>query len=140
MADVSKGGSHLTKSNIALLARLREDTGLGAVEVPQTRGNIMSLVRDLETAWRTHKADAARAFDLFDSYCGPNTRRRRVPGMGTTERLALRIYYGKTVEQAAASEYVYRWSLAIKAPDQCIGAATRNPCTTVFGAPHTIGM
>lgn len=100
----------------------------------------MSLFHDLKIAWRTHKDDASRAFELFDAYCGPHTQRRRVPGIGTTERLALRMYHGDTVEQAAAAEYVYRWKLAIKAPDQCIGAATRNPCTTVFGAPHTIGM
>jgi len=43
-------------------------------------------------------------------------------------------------EEAAAREYLYRWHLAILAPDQCIGHSVRNPCVSIFGTPHTIGM
>lgn len=56
---------------------------------------------------------------------------------------------GATIEQAAAREYVYRWHLAIKAPDQCGATGLRHAnarrgdryaCVPVFGAPHPIGM
>lgn len=101
-----------------------------------------SLSQALQKAWPLHKEGAAKALELFDSYCGEATQRRRVPGMGTTERLALRLYAGKSIEEAAAREYLYRWQLAIKAPDQCMLPynSTRNPVCSVFGAPHTIGM
>ncbi len=100
----------------------------------------------LRAAWPVHKVDAIKARDLFDSWCS-DTMRRRVPGMGTTERLAVRLYLGRTVEEAAAREYLYRWSLAIKAPDQCNATGTHDwrssrpdACVSIFGTPHTIGM
>lgn len=99
-----------------------------------------TLIETLRAAWPLHKADAATAFDLFSSYCSDGMR-RRVPGIGTTERLAVRLYAGKSIEEAAAAEYLYRWHLAIKAPDQCMlpHNSTRNPVCSVFGTPHTIG-
>ena len=100
----------------------------------------------LKAAWPEQKENAAKAFDLFDSWC-PGTQRRRVPGMGTTERLAVRLHLGKSIEQAAAAEYVYRWHLAIKPPDQCNATGRhdwrdRRPdaCVSIFGAPHILGM
>lgn len=101
----------------------------------------LTLTETLRAAWPIHKAEAAKAFDLFSSYCSDGMR-RRVPGMGTTERLAVRLYAGKSIEEAAAREYLYRWHLAIKAPDQSMlpHNSTRNPVVSVFGTPHTIGM
>ncbi len=104
----------------------------------------MTVIETLRAAWPLHKTEAAQAFTLFDSWCSA-AMRRRVPGMGTTERLTIRIYSGKTVEQAAAAEYLYRWHLAIKAPDQCGATGAhdwRSPasCVSVFGTPHAIGM
>lgn len=112
-----------------------------------------SIIQTLRAAWPIHKEGAQLARDLFDSWCSDGMR-RRVPGMGTTERLAIRLYAGKSIEEAAAKEYLYRWHLAIKAPDQCGAAGTlsrnpeqrhrdrpaRNACVSVFGTPHTIGM
>lgn len=98
-----------------------------------------SVTQMLRAAWPAHKDGAQLAFALFDSWCSDGMR-NRVPGMGTTERLAIRLYQGRTVEQAAAREYLYRWHLAILAPDQCIGHSVRNPCVSIFGTPHTIGM
>jgi|GEM_PF-3518419 len=98
----------------------------------------MSILTDLRAAWPLHKNDANAAFDLFDSWCADGMR-RRVPGMGTTERLALRLFYGKTIEEAAAAEYLYRWNLAVKPFDQC-GQGTRNSACSVFGTPHSIGL
>ncbi len=108
----------------------------------------LSTVQLLRAAWPAQKAAAVAAFDLFTSWCADDMP-RRVPGMMTQQRLAVRLNNGKTVEQAAAAEYVYRWNLAIKAPDQC-GATgrksydprDRNPraCVSVFGAPHLIGL
>lgn len=93
----------------------------------------------LRKAWPIHKVGAEAAFNLFDSYCADGYR-RRVPGMGTTERLAVRLYCGRTVEEAAAREYLYRWNLAVKTFDQCDSDSVRNPACSIFGTPHTIGM
>ncbi len=103
--------------------------------MPQTVSEMLSA------AWPLHKADAVKARDLFDSWCS-DAMRRRVPGMGTTERLAVRLYLGRTIEEAAAREYLYRWSLAIKPAEQCMlpHNSTRNPVVSIFGTPHPIGM
>jgi hypothetical protein len=100
-----------------------------------------TITETLRKAWPIHKDDAERAFDLFYSWCDKG-RVGRVPGMGTAERLAVRLYLGKTIEEAAAREYLYRWSLAIKAPDQCMlpHNSTRNPVVSAFGTPHPLGM
>jgi hypothetical protein len=98
----------------------------------------MSLVQDARNA---HALHGFKAWQLYQTYktwwSGPVPRG---PGMDTITRLALRLYYGRTPAEALAREYLYRWGLAIKPADQCIGAATRNPCVSIFGAPHTIGM
>lgn len=99
----------------------------------------LTITETLRVAWPAQKENAKLAFELFDSYCADGMR-RKVPGMGTTERLAIRLHAGKTIEEAAAREYLYRWSLAIKAADQCLHTSTRNPVVSVFGTPHTIGM
>ena len=96
-----------------------------------------TLTEMLRAAWPLHRLDAATALDLLYSWCSKPLS--RVPGIGTAERLAVRIYRGKSIEQAAAAEYLYRWHLAVKPFDQC-GGDTRNPCCSVFGTPHTIGL
>lgn len=93
---------------------------------------------EIRAAYAKHRAAADEAFRLYVAYCGGSAP-RRVPGMSTDIRLACRIHNGKTIEEAAAREYVYRWHLAIKPFDQC-GPGIRNPCCSVFGTPHTIGM
>lgn len=50
----------------------------------------------------------------------------RVPGIATVLRLAVRIDCGRSPEEAAAREYLYRWELALRSP--------------IFGVPHTLGM
>jgi hypothetical protein len=55
-----------------------------------------------------------------------------------------------TIEEAAAKEYVYRWHLAIKDPDQVVGSHFDGmrprrygggySSVSIFGAPHAIGM
>jgi len=100
----------------------------------------MGIYDQAAQAFRAHKDEAIAAFGLYRSYCGGTTL-PRVPGMDTYDRLALRIANGKTVEQAAACEYAYRWHLAIRAPDQFRwDRPARNEACTVFGTPHTIGM
>ncbi|WP_316234858.1 hypothetical protein [Bradyrhizobium sp. SZCCHNR1004] len=99
----------------------------------------MSLIQTARDAEDSHNLPAQFAYATFRRYCG-GVLPPRVPGMDTFTRMAIRTAGGMTACEAAAREYVYRWRLAIKAPDQCIGAATRNPCASVFGAPHTIGM
>lgn len=83
--------------------------------------NVTQAVRN---AWPKREAAARQADALFASYCAP--RPARVPGMDTVLRLAVRIDCGRTIEEAAAREYLYRWSLALR--------------SRVFGAPHTLGL
>ena len=85
-------------------------------------------------AYQFHRRAAEDALTLFRKYCGCVLP--RVPGMGTVIRLAFRIHCGRTVEEAAAREYVYRWSLAIKEGDQIYGTSA----VSVFGTPHALGM
>ena len=78
----------------------------------------------INKAWRDHKIAANDAVLAFRDLCA--RRLPRVPGIDTVLRMAVRIEAGKSAEQAAAREYVYRWNLAL------IGK--------VWPAPHTIGM
>lgn len=104
----------------AYLAKRAERRAPGETSMRQK-----SLIQTLNEAWPAH-ADAAReAYALFVGHCGEN-RPIRVPGMDTVYRLAIRIHCGRTVEEAAAREYVCRWSLALRSP--------------VFGVPHTLGF
>lgn len=75
--------------------------------------------------YRAHRAEAAQAFALYAAHCG-GTAPARVPGMCTDIRLANRIALGRTVEEAAAREYLYRWNLALR--------------WRGFGVPHTLGL
>jgi hypothetical protein len=98
----------------------------------------MHMPDQYRAAFQRHRIAAECAAALFTSYCA--ARMSRVPGMDTVIRLAWRIECGRSVEEAAAHEYLYRWNLAIKTPDQVIGAGTRNNASSVFGAPHPIGL
>lgn len=83
-----------------------------------------SLVQQWRRAIVQHRISACAAYDTLKAfYAWPIGA---VPGMDTCSRLAIRIDCGKTVEQAAASEYLYRWHLALRSP--------------VFGVPHTLGV
>lgn len=107
----------------------------------------MGLYDDARRAYEENQDEAEEAYKLFCDYCG-GTPPPRVPGMDTRCRLAHRIAWrGLSIVEAAAREYVYRWGLAIKAPDQCgatgrIDQRDRRPqaCVSIFGAPHTIGL
>jgi hypothetical protein len=87
-------------------------------------------------AYQAHKENAERAYALFLAHY---PKAPRVPGCDTVIRLAWRIECGRTPEEAAAREYVYRWHLAVKPFDQCAHGIV-NPVCSVFGTPHTIGM
>lgn len=85
----------------------------------------MSIIQDLRAAWPIYEQDAKRAYEIFVDHC-EGVKPIRVPGMDTLYRLALRLSYGRSIEEAAAREYVYRWNLALRSP--------------VFGVPHTLGL
>ena len=85
----------------------------------------MSLSGSVKQAWRQHKAAASTAFAVYASYCG-GVPPPRVPGISTALRLAVRLQQGRSIEEAAAREYLYRWRLALKSP--------------VFGVPHPFGL
>jgi hypothetical protein len=55
----------------------------------------------------------------------------KVPGATMSIRMAERLGNGMSAEQAAAREYVYRWSLALTPSPRNAG---------LFGVPHTLGL
>jgi hypothetical protein len=85
----------------------------------------MTFVERIYAAERKHANEAREAMRLFKEMCGGRLP-PRVPGMDTILRLAWRIECGRSIEEAAAREYLYRWNLAL--------------CSPVFGIPHTLGM
>jgi len=84
----------------------------------------MSVRRDCQIAYGVYRPQAEQAEVILTNWCG--RRLERAPGMTTVYRLGFRIYSGKTVEEAAGREYLYRWRLALQSP--------------VFGIPHPIGL
>ncbi|MCW4115656.1 hypothetical protein NPA31_011845 [Aurantimonas sp. MSK8Z-1] len=87
----------------------------------QRRRSVTEIVRE---AWPIHEQDARRAYALFTEHCGGSAP-GRVPGMDTLYRLAVRLHCGRSIEEAAAREYLYRWHLALRSP--------------IFGVPHALG-
>jgi hypothetical protein len=82
----------------------------------------MSVLASIKLAWPLWRPEAEAALGLLNAWGSFP----RVPGMDTVLRLAVRIDCGRTVEEAAAREYTYRWELALR--------------SRIFGVPHTIGM
>lgn len=54
----------------------------------------------------------------------------RVPGMSTDIRLAWRMECGRTLKEAVAREYIYRWNLALAGGEWA----------AMQYAPHSLGM
>jgi len=81
-------------------------------------------------AHNKHRDAAQAAYDLFIKHCG--RRMPRVPGMDTVIRLAWRIECGRSIEEAAGREYLYRWHIVFNSSSQ--------NADRVFGVPHTLGM
>ena len=76
-------------------------------------------------AFERRKDEAVEALAILRSWdrCSDMPR---VPGMDTVIRLAVRIDQGRTIDEAAAREYLYRWNLALISP-------------LAFGAPGLLG-
>ena len=83
------------------------------------------MVRQWAAAYGRHRVAAEEAETLLDSW----TRERlpRVPGVSTVIRLAWRIECGRSVEEAAGREYLYRWHLDLQS-------------RACFGVPYTLGV
>lgn len=81
-------------------------------------------------AYEALRIDAHATEATFEAYCG--RKMRRVPGMCTVIRLAVRLQNGKSREQAAAAEYLYRWRLVLDAEPRSADA--------LWGVPHALGM
>jgi hypothetical protein len=75
-------------------------------------------------AMHDHGADARAADTLWRSWCTHPVP--RVPGCDTVYRLAVRLWVGRSIEDAAKEEYLYRWRLALQ--------------SRMFGVPHTLGL
>lgn len=100
------------------------------------RQTLISMVRD---AWPKHQSAAEDALKLFRSYCSQPMR--RIPGMDTVLRIAVRINAGNSIEQAGAREYAYRWHLALNQWINHAESRSRSrPVTGAWQAPHIIGM
>lgn len=84
-----------------------------------------SIVDAMRRAIAEHGELADQAYRRYVDYCGGRAP-PRVPGCDTILRLALRIDAGRTADEAAAREYLYRWSLALT--------------SRLFGVPHTLGL
>ncbi|AFU87872.1 hypothetical protein CcrColossus_gp002 [Caulobacter phage CcrColossus] len=90
----------------------------------------LTLVQFLRYVQNDRANDIKQACELFAAMIvGPL---RKVPGADTATRMAERIGHGRTPEQAAAREYLYRWRLALD-------ARPRN-AAAVWGVPHTLGL
>lgn len=87
-------------------------------------------------AWLKFRGAAMDSLILFQDYA-PN--RPRVPGMDTAVRLAVRLDNGRTVEEAAAAEYLYRWRLALDALESSLRRSRPNPFAAHY-APHAFGL
>jgi hypothetical protein len=74
-------------------------------------------------AMAVHEAEAQEACALLRSWTLPLPR---VPGCDTLYRLAVAIGVGRSIDEAAAREYCYRWRLALQ--------------SRTFGVPHALGM
>jgi hypothetical protein len=94
-----------------------------------------SFPEQIFAARQTHRNESDTALALFKAIA---PRSMRVPGMDTVLRLAWRIAQGRTAEQSAAREYVYRWHLAI---DNLLihVDGTHAPLADHY-APHALGM
>jgi hypothetical protein len=97
----------------------------------------MNLVAELRLAETLHGAQAQEAYALFVSNHCNGVKPYRVPGCDTVLRLAHYLYHGRTIEGAAAREYLYRWNLALGRPRE-----DQSSCKPwlIFDAPHTIGL
>jgi hypothetical protein len=71
-----------------------------------------TLIESIRDAWAAHEPEAREAYALFKSWA---PRSGRIPGCDTALRLAYRIANRRTVEEAAAREFVYRWHLTVDA-------------------------
>lgn len=88
------------------------------------------LVDFLRQSFADNAAAIHEACALFAAMCSDPVR--KVPGSDTATRMAERIGHGRTPQQAAAREYLYRWRLALD-------ARPRN-AAAVWGVPHTLGL
>ncbi len=86
-------------------------------------------------------AAATAALDLVQGYC--TAPLPRIPGCDTRTRLGIRIHLGKTIEQAAAREYAYRWHLFLDAWINHTETRSRSRFAhgpVIYPAPHPLGL
>lgn len=87
------------------------------------------------------RVGAETALRLFASYCLQPMH--RIPGCDTAIRLAIRIHQGKSVEEAAAREYSYRWHLFLDAwinHTQTRSRSSFEHGPMIWQAPHLLGQ
>lgn len=89
----------------------------------------LTRVAYLRHVAETRADEIKRACDLFAEMVQGTVR--KVPGADTTTRMAERIGFGLTPEQAAAREYLYRWNLALVPSPRNAG---------IFGVIHPLGQ
>ena len=100
-----------------------------------------TIVQILRESAESHGDDANAAYELFSSFVDTLPR---VPGMATVDRLLVRCACGRSIEEAAAKEYLYRWNLALSSHgnwqvSRNTGGRSRWN-SGAFGVPHSLGL
>jgi hypothetical protein len=101
-----------------------------------------SIIETVRAAWADpdRRQQAMAAHTQFLEYAPNLTGRSRVPGMDTPLRLAVRIHRGKTVEEAASKEYLYRWNLFLASMINHLEAKASSRPYSIWPAPHVWGL
>lgn len=98
--------------------------GLSPETIAERRADRRALHLIIGDAMRDHGKDAYKADAIWRDWC--SHAMPRVPGCDTVYRIAVRLWMGRSIQEAAAQEYLYRWSLALQ--------------SRTFGVPHTLGL
>ncbi len=95
------------------------------LEGRRTDGTLVTTLQVVVPWGKIEMTKPKRALRLFHSYWGDGAVPYRVPGVDTLMRIAVSLWIGRTIEEAAAKEYLYRWSIAHNGrafpPPHCLG-------------------
>jgi hypothetical protein len=99
------------------------------------------FIDDLKAALAAHRHDGARAIAIVAEWCGADRLPSMNSGSDSMVRVCWRMFHGATLEEAAAAEYVYRWTLPLNQWVNHAEAKSRaKPVTGAWPVPHLIGM
>lgn len=96
----------------------------------------------VRSAWAKprNREAAGAAFARFVEWSPNLAGRSRVPGMDTVLRMAVRIDVGRSSDEAAGREYLYRWNLFLDAMVNHLESKSSARGYSIWPAPHLWGM